>query len=144
MNTTPRTTRPARTRVQRAARHQLMGLAIQFLLGMAVSLTGQPSETTGGTRIASTVLLAAHVLIALGLAAGAVMVIRAAAGGGTRQRQLAWWSAAIIAVTIAAGVLTTITKSNGWSYAMAAGFVVSLGLYAGLLAGGKAPAQQPE
>lgn len=144
MNTTPQTTRAARTGARYLARHQLMGLAVQFLLGMALSLTGQPSETTGAARIASTVLLAVHVLIALGLAAGAVMVIRAAASGTARQRGLAWWGAAAIAVTIAAGVLTTLTKANGWSYAMAAGFAVSVGLYGALLAGGKAPAQQPE
>ena len=144
MNATPQTTRAARTGARYLARHQVMGLAAQFLLGMALSLVGQPSETTGGARIASTVLLAVHVLIALGLAAGAVMVIRAAAGGAAQQRRLAWWGAAAIAVTIAAGVLTTITGSNGWSYAMAAGFVASLGLYGGLLVGGKSPAQQAE
>ena len=144
MNATPRTTRAARTGARYLARHQVMGLAAQFLLGMALSLTGQPSETTGAARIASTVLLAVHVLIALGLAAGAVMVIRAAAGGAAQQRRLAWWGGAAIVVTIAAGVLTTITRTSGWSYAMAAGFVVALGLYGGLLVGGKAPAQQAE
>jgi uncharacterized membrane protein len=144
MNATPRTTRAARTGARYLARHQVMGLAAQFLLGMALSLTGQPSQTSGAARIASTVLLALHVLVALGLAAGAAMVIRAAGRGTAQQRRLAWWGAAAIAVTIAAGVLTTLTKANGWSYAMAAGFVVSLGLYGGLLAGGKAPAQQAE
>ena len=145
MNAPPRTTRAHRTGVRHLARHQVMGLGAQFLLGMALSLLGQPSETAGAARTASTVLLAAHVLIALGLAAGAVMVIRAVAGGAAQPRQLAWWGAAAIAVTIAAGVLTTITRSSWWSYGMAAGFIAALGVYGGLLlVTGKAPAEQPQ
>lgn len=66
------------------ARHQVMGLAAQFLLGMAVNLLGLPSQAKGTAHTASTVFLAAHVLITLGLLAGAIMIIRATARPRTR------------------------------------------------------------
>jgi hypothetical protein len=42
--------------------------------------------------------------------------------------------AAAISVTTAAGVLTLLTKSNWWSYAMAAGFITALLTYGSILA----------
>jgi len=124
--------RPGRTGVRHLARHMVMGLTVQFLLGMAVNLLGLPSQATGAARAASTVFLVAHVVIALGMAAGAVMVIRAGAGPRSRWR-LETWGAAAIAVTIAAGILTMVTKSNWWSYVLALGFIASLLTYGGLL-----------
>ena len=64
--------------MRREARNQLVFLSAQFLLGMAVNLIGQPSETSGAAHAVSTVLLGLHVVVAIGLLAGAVMVIRAA------------------------------------------------------------------
>ena len=84
----------------------VMGLTVQFLLGMAVTLNGQPSQTTGDARTARTVFLAAHMLVSAGMVIGAAQ---------------------------AAGVLTMITKSNWWSYAMATGFIASLLIYGSLL-----------
>jgi uncharacterized membrane protein len=123
------------------ARHQVMGLAVQFLLGMAVNLLGQPSETRGGAHAASTVLLAAHVLITLGLIVGAALVVRATASVRGRQRQLAVWGAVAIAATTAAGILTMITSSDWWSYGMALGFIASLLCYGGLLAQAGTPSR---
>ena len=130
--------------VRHYARHQVMGLSAQFLLGMAVSLIGQPSQTTGAARTVSTVLLGLHVLVAIGMVAGAVMVIRAARSGGERPRQLARWGAILIGLTFVAGVLTMITKNDWLSYAMAAGFIASLLLYGSLLVRAQGLVQQPE
>jgi hypothetical protein len=85
------------------ARHQVMGLAVQFLLGMAVNLLGPPSQAKGAAHTATTVLLTAHVLITLGLLAGAVMIIRATARPRNPSRQLAIGGAIAIAATTAAG-----------------------------------------
>jgi hypothetical protein len=115
------------------ARHQIIGLSAQFLLGMAVSLIGMPSETTGAGHTASNLLLSLHLLIAAGLVANAIMMWRAASSGGSRRRRLARGGAVLIALTFVAGALTLITKSNWWSYAMATGFIASLGLYVALL-----------
>ncbi len=115
------------------ARHQVMGLAAQCLLGMAVNLLGLPSQAKGTAHTASTVFLAAHVLITVGLLTGAVMIIRATARPRNPSRQLAIGGAIAIAATTAAGILTMITKSNWWSYTMAAGFIASLLVYGGLL-----------
>lgn len=52
--------------------------------------------------------------------------------------------AAAIAAALAAGVLTTITKSNWWSYAMAAGFVASLLSYGSLLLPARDLASHPD
>ena len=137
--------RPAgHAEVRHLARHMVIGLTVQFLLGMAVNLIGQPAETTGDARIASTVFLAAHVLVSAGMVIGAAQAVRAAAHLGGPWRRAAIWGAAAIAATVAAGVLTTITKSNWWSYAMAAGFIASLLIYGSLLLPARAPALHPE
>jgi hypothetical protein len=122
------------TNVRHLARHQVMGLTAIFLLGMAINLIGVPARTSGGAHIASLAFLAAHVLIALGLVLGAVMLLRAIPDGTTTWRKQAILGAAAISATTAAGVLTLLTKSNWWSYAMAAGFVTALLNYGSILA----------
>jgi lysylphosphatidylglycerol synthetase-like protein (DUF2156 family) len=119
--------------VRHLARHQILGLTAQFLLGMAVDLLGLPSQATGAAQTASTVFLAAHVLIAVGLAVGAILVIGATAGLTDQSRRLAICGSAAIAATIAAGILTMTTKSNWWSYGMALGFIAALLTYGRLL-----------
>ena len=144
MNTMNEVRRASRMGVRRNARHQVMGLSAQFLIGMAISLIGQPSETTGAAHTASNVLLGLHVLVAIILIAGAAGVIRAARGSD-RQRRLARWGAAAIVLTFGAGVTTLITKNNWWSYAMAVGFIVSLLVYVTLLVQATSAAgQSPE
>jgi hypothetical protein len=53
------------------SRNQVMFLAVEFLLGMAVNLLGLPSETTGAAHAATIAFLAAHTVVAAGLLAGA-------------------------------------------------------------------------
>jgi heme A synthase len=89
------------------------------------------------------VLLGLHVVVAIGLLAGTVLVIRAARGGGKRPRQLARSGAVLIGLTVIAGVMTVITKNNWWSYTMAAGFIASMLLYGSLLVRAQSPAPQP-
>jgi hypothetical protein len=132
MNTVSEITRPSRKGVGQHARHQVIGLSAQFLLGMALALIGPPSQTTGAAHTASTVLLGLHVLVAIVLIAGAAGVIRAARGSD-RQKSLARWGAAAIVLTFGVGVTTLITNSNWWSYAMAVGFIVALLVYVSLL-----------
>ena len=124
---------PGLASVRHLARHQVMGLAGVFLLGMAVNLIGLPSETSGAAHVASIALLAAHVLIALGLLIGTVMLIRAAAGLGGRWRRQAVTGAIAIVAAFGAGALTLATKNNWWSYAMAVGFIAALLAYGSLL-----------
>lgn len=144
MEATTGGTRASRTDVRHLTRHQLMGLGAQFVLGMVVAVTGQPSETTGTAHTVSTVFLALHVLLALALVAGAVMIIRAARVIPARRRMLAHWGALAIALTFVTGILTMITTSSGWSYAMAAGFAASLVLYFIMLLKAGDLAVQPE
>ena len=124
---------PGLTAVRQLARHQVMGLAIVFLLGMAVNLVGLPSETSGAAHLASIAFLAAHALIALGLVIGTVMLLRAAARLGSHWRRHAIAGATAIAVAVAAGILTLITNNNWWSYTMAVGFIAALLAYGNLL-----------
>lgn len=112
--------------VRHLARHQVMGLTSVFLLGMAANLIGLPAETAETTHVVSIAFLAAHALIALGLVIGAVMLLRAGARLGGRPRSLAIAGATAIAVAAGAGILTMITKSGWWSYAMATGFIAAL------------------
>jgi hypothetical protein len=124
---------PGVSAARHLARHQVMGLASVFLLGMAVNLLGLPSQTKGAAHLASIALLAAHALIALGLLIGTVVLLRAAAGLGGRWRRLATAGAIAIVVAFGAGVLTLITKNNWWSYTMAVGFIAALLAYGSLL-----------
>jgi hypothetical protein len=66
-----------------------MGLASVFLLGVAVNLTSRPSATSGTAHLASIAFLAAHVLIAIGIVTGTVLLLRAAARLGGRWRRQA-------------------------------------------------------
>ena len=127
--------------VRHLARHQVMGLVSVFLLGMAVNLTGLPAQTTGAGHLASIAFLAAHTLIAIGLVVGTVMLLRAAARLGGRWRRQAIAGAAAVAMAVAAGVLTMITKNNWWSYTMAVGFIAALLAYGGLLLPATTPVQ---
>jgi hypothetical protein len=111
-----------------------MGLTGTFLLGTAVNLIGLPSQTSGGAHIASLAFLAAHMLIALGLVLGAVMVPRAIPDSRRMWRKQAILGVAAISMTTTAGVLTLLTKSNWWSYAMAAVFITALLTYGSILA----------
>jgi hypothetical protein len=115
------------------ARHQVMGLASVFLLGMAVNLIGLPAETSGAAHVASIAFLAAHALIGLGLVIGTVPLLRAAARLGGLPRRGAITGAAALAVAVVAGILTLITKNSWWSYTMAVGFIAALLAYGSLL-----------
>lgn len=142
-DTTSRAARASRKDVRHFARRQVMMLSAQFLLGMAVALIGQPSETTGPAHTASNVLLGLHVLVAIALVATAVRAIWAARASGEAACRLARLGAVMIGLTFVAGVITMITKNNWWSYAMAVGFIASLLLYGSLLVQAQRPAQQP-
>jgi heme A synthase len=127
--------------VRHLARHQVMGLSSVFLLGMAVNLTGLPSQTSGDVSLASIAFLATHVLIALGLVIGTVLLLRATVRLGGRWRRQAIAGTAAVAVAVATGILTLITESNWWSYAMAVGFIAALLAYSSLLLPATSPAQ---
>jgi heme A synthase len=132
MNKRSEITHAGRMDVRRQARDQVVGLSAQFLFGMAISLIGPPSQTTGAAHTVSSVLLGLHVLVGAALIAGAAVVVRAARDH-ERQRGLARWGAAAIVLTFGAGITTLITTSNWWSYAMAVGFIASLLVYVSLL-----------
>jgi len=83
----------AHAELRHLARHMVMGLTVQFLLGMAVNLIGQPAQTTGDARVTGIVFLAAHVLVSAGMVIGAAQAVRAAAGLGSPWRSPAIWGA---------------------------------------------------
>jgi hypothetical protein len=118
-----------RAKLAHSAQHIVLMLTVQFLLGMAVNLIGLPDETGGGAKAATTVFLALHVLIAVGLVIGAIMALNAAKSLSPALRRLTEYATAGISVTFVAGVLTMITDNNWWSYLMAGGFIVTLLMY---------------
>lgn len=122
------------TRLRHGARQAIIALTLLFLLGMAVNLIGLPSETSGGVKAATSVLLGLHVFIAIGLLAGAVGTAAAARKVGGSLGKLAWIAAAGVVVTFTAGVLTMATEENWWSYVMAAGFITVLLTYGAIYA----------
>jgi len=117
----------------RETRGQIIMLFAQFLLGMAVNLIGLPSEATDGGKAATSVFLALHVLVAVGLVVGAIRILRLTGTGDEHDRRLARAGAAAVVATFVFGVLDLALKSNWWSYAMAVGFVGSLLSYGMLM-----------
>lgn len=115
-------------RLRRRSREALIALAVQYLLGMAANLIGEPE---GGFAVAfDWVVIILHILIAIGLVVIAIRLLLVA-----RQAQLgvrlAVWGLVVIAVTFIAGVLTISIGSDWASYVMATGFLVAAALYAG-------------
>jgi hypothetical protein len=115
--------------LKRRARGQLSMLLAQLLLGMAVNLIGEPMQAAGLAKIASAVFLILHILIGIGLLAGAILVAVNAGRAEPSLAGLAWIGFAVVIVTFAAGVLTMITNSGWWSYLMAAGATALLVIY---------------
>lgn len=103
---------------------QLWMLALQFVLGMLLNLTG--SEAAGTKHTFYIVVLVLHILNAIGLVEGGLYIALRA------PSKLAWWSAIIVTATLCSGVLTAMTGRDFWSFVMACGFLASGWLY-GLL-----------
>ena len=120
-------------RAQQLSRYQLVILMFQFLAGMVFYIVGVPSRATGRAHTGSLLILAAHALLTVGLAAGAAWIIRATASAPHWRRWLARGGAGAIAVAAVAGLLTLVTRNGWWSFVMAVGFTAALVAYAGLV-----------
>jgi hypothetical protein len=120
-------------RPRQLSQYQVLGLMVQFLLGMVLYMTGVPARARGGAHTFSLVILAAHLLLAAGLVAGAVLILGATAGTHDWRLWLARGGAAGIGTAAAAGLLTLALNNGWWSYVMAVGFTVALMAYGGLL-----------
>lgn len=118
------------TQINKQTRDQLIGLSLMFLLGMGVNLIGLPSEVSGGAKTTTSILLGIHILISLGLLSGSIFVVSKARSLAFARQ--AWMGLAAIALTILCGVMTVVTKSNWWSYAMSIGFITNFWIYSGL------------
>jgi hypothetical protein len=112
--------------LRRRSREALYALALQFLLGMAANLIGEPDETFA--IVFDTIIIILHILIAIGLVAISVRVLLAARSAGLGQR-LALWGLVVIVVTFLAGVGTMVTQSDWASYLMALGFLIAAAIY---------------
>ena len=118
--------------LQARARGQIIMLKRMFLLGMAVNLIGLPDEATGGSKTFTSIFLGLHGLIGIGLVIGSIITLVLARKAGDAYRTPAVVGLVGIFVTFIAGLLTMATKSNWWSYIMAAGFIGSLLIYGSL------------
>ncbi|WP_374008212.1 hypothetical protein [Leifsonia sp. LS-T14] len=114
--------------LRRRSREALTALAVQFLLGMAANLIGEPEGTF--VVVVDTIIVILHILVAIGLVVIAVRALLAARAAGVGQR-LASWGLVVIIVTFLAGVGTMITGNDWASYVMATGFLVAAALYGG-------------
>ena len=115
------------------AQAQLGMLTMMFLLGMAVNLIGLPSEVSGTAKTASAIFLVLHGLLGIGLIVNAGLIIRLSLKTDSALVKHARLGAGIIVLTFIVGIITTETKNNWWSFAMAVGFAASLPLYGLLL-----------
>ena len=125
-------TQPEVEEVRRQAIGMEGMLAAAFLAGMAINLIGLPDEVDGAAKFSSQVLIALHVLIALGLAVTSLRILspaRALAGA----RPLTVVGAVVIWLTIVAGILTIATDNPWLSYLMAVGFIAAVLVYGRLL-----------
>lgn len=116
------------TRQRSRLRQILAMLAAEFLLGMGANLIGMPSEVTGSARTTTLTLLGLHVALAIGIVVVAVLV-NAATLRHARSRTMAGLITVVVTVLAGAGTMAT---DSGWlSFVMAAGFLVSAGVYVG-------------
>jgi hypothetical protein len=116
--------------INKQARDQLSGLSLMFLLGMGVNLIGLPSETSGGAKTTTSILLGLHIIMGLGLLAGGIFVVtKARSSLFSRQ---AWTGLALLTLTVTCGVATAITKNNWWSYGMSVGFIMNVWVFGNL------------
>jgi hypothetical protein len=118
-------------RLEAPLQRQFGLLVFQFLLGMAVNLIGLPDELHAGlAKTSDQLLLALHVLLALGLLINAIIIMRLAGEAAKRGQGLSRGAGAAIGVAIVAGLLTmSAPGSNWWSYLMAVAFVAAFALY---------------
>ena len=100
---------------------QLWSLALQFLLGMILNFIG--SDTHGASHAFYVGVLVVHILNAVGLVEGAIYIALKA------PSRLAWWASGVTVAALAAGVLTSMTGQDGWSFVMACGFIASAWLH---------------
>jgi hypothetical protein len=114
--------------LRRRSREALTALALQFLLGMAANLIGEPESGVGVA--VGWVVVVLHILIAIGLVVIAVRLLLAARQA-QRGARLATWGLVVILITFLAGVVTMVTGSDWASYAMATGFLAAAALYGG-------------
>lgn len=105
-------------KLRRRAFGQLWTLAVQFVLGMILNLLSQEANP-----IAYDVVLALHILTAIGIIEGAVFILLK---DGSR---LAWQAALAAALAFAAGILTELTGHDYWSFIMAMGFLFAAWWY---------------
>jgi len=108
------------------ARNQIGMLVAIFLLGMAVNLLGDPSG--GLAQATKGVLLALHVLVAIGLIVGAFQIVRLTRDLPAFSR-LARGGGAPIGLALLGGILNLTLKSDWWSFLMAIGFIAAFVFY---------------
>ena len=114
--------------LRRRSREALSALALQFLLGMAANLIGEPKGTFA--IVVDTIIVILHIVVAIGLVVVSIRVLLAARAAGADQR-LAVWGIVVIVITLLAGVGTMVTGNEWASYVMAVGFLVAAALYGG-------------
>ena len=114
--------------LRRRSREALSALALQFLLGMAANLIGEPKGTFA--IVVDTIIVILHIVVAIGLVVVSIRVLLAARAAGVGQR-LAVWGIVVIVITFLAGVGTMVTGNDWASYLMAVGFLVAAALYGG-------------
>lgn len=124
----PRPTPSPTESLRRRSREALSALALQFLLGMAANLIGEPKGTFA--IVVDTIIVILHILVAIGLVVISIRLLLAARRAGVGQR-LALWGLIVIVITFLAGVGTMVTGNEWASYVMAAGFLVAAALYGG-------------
>lgn len=105
-------------------RAQLGMLSVQFLLGMAVNLLGEPEG--GLAKAAKGILLLLHVVVAVGLIVNASLTMRAALKLGGKILRTARVATAGVGIAVVGGILTMTGPGNDWwSYVMAIGFLLA-------------------
>ena len=123
--------KPNSQQLMHRTRAQLGLLVFQFLLGMAVNLIGDPKDLTSNfAKFADRSILVLHIVAALGLIVGAIMLNRLAKSSGAQAVKLAGGGAAAIGAAFICGIATLSAPfGEFWSYLMAVAFIAAFILY---------------
>ena len=123
-----------RAMLERQLQGLLGGLSTQFLLGLALATVADyDPDTHTGNHAAHQTLLVLHIVVAVGILIGSIVLVAAVKKQAPRLLGMTSVGLAAILVSIGTG-MARLSVDNEWlTFLMGAGFVVAIGVYGRLL-----------
>jgi hypothetical protein len=121
--------------ITESSKGMLIGLALEYIGGIALNVIGEPEEGSSLLhKVSAHTIFALHGLISIGLLVGSIIIYRQAKGG--LNEQTASWGLVSTVTAVLGGVLTVSTPlGEFFSFVMALGFLGAFACYGKLYYG---------